>query len=110
VDDGQVPNTGHHTKETSTMSITNGNPFNAVTGADYAGGNIDRLLNAEAENGYASEGGWAGFKQWLTVGRVVRKGEHGTPCLTVITVDDGDKESKRPRGFRVFHFDQTVEV
>lgn len=85
--------------------------FNATTGAAYRGGNIMRLAIACAENGYSEGGGWAGFAQWLGAGRVVRKGEHGTACMTVVTVEgkSGNRET-RPRGFRVFHRDQTDEL
>lgn len=103
-------------------------PWNAVTGAQYGGKNVQRLLMAEAEQGWETAGGWAGFKQWLSVGRVVRKGEHGTACITVIgrngtesemarSVTDsresgagGKKKGGGVRGFRVFHFDQTCEL
>lgn len=96
-------------------------PYNAVTGAAYRGKNIDRLLSAEIIGNYGP-GGWAGFKQWLTVGRVVRKGEHGTACVTVIGKREGSDDQPAEdakggarrgggvRGFRVFHFDQTTEL
>jgi len=86
-------------------------PFNAVTGVDYQGGNITRLLIAEGSNAY-SERGWAGFAQWRTIGRTVRRGEHGTPCLTVVNVVDKKtgRDKRSARGFRVFHFDQTEEL
>lgn len=84
--------------------------FNETTGAEYQGKNVDRLFYAEIEHGYDETRGWAGYRQWLEAGRVVRKGEHGTPCMTVITVDDGDRSARKPRGFRVFHYDQTVEL
>jgi antirestriction protein ArdC len=86
---------------------------NEVTGAAYQGGNIGRLLEATVGNGYDPEHGWAGFTQWRSIGRTVRKGEHGTPCLTVVTVDrdaEGNGGTRKPRGFRVFHFDQTDEL
>lgn len=87
---------------------------NAVTGAQYQGKNIDRLLTATVQNGYNPDKGWAGFHQWRTVGRTVRKGEHGTPCMTVVTVgrdkETGAGGTTAPRGFRVFHFDQTDEL
>src|SRR5687767_807034 len=70
----------------SSMSITTV-PTNAVTGEAYQGNNVNRLLVAELERGYGP-GGWAGFKQWLTAGRVVRKGERGTRCQRVVTVTD----------------------
>lgn len=83
-------------------------PYNATTGEQYKGGNVLRLLTAEAEAGYGP-GGWAGYRQWIAAGRQVRKGEHGTACLTVVTVPDkaGKGSKKVPRGFRVFHLDQT---
>lgn len=101
-------------------------PANAVTGAQYGGRNIARLQEAQLIGGYGP-GGWAGFQQWLTVGRVVRKGEHGTACVTVIgtratsSADsassngpeiEGSRKGKGRgvRGFRVFHFDQTTEL
>ena len=87
--------------------------FNEVTGEAYHGGNIGRLGEAAISNGYDIDHGWAGFQQWRTVGRTVRRGEHGTPCMTVVTVDrdeDGNGGTRKPRGFRVFHFDQTDEL
>jgi hypothetical protein len=104
-------------------------PRNAVTGAQYGGRNIEKLRQAAYQAGYG-RGGWAGFQQWLTVGRVVRKGEHGTSCLTVMgdrkkagdassstsakTSTDSSSSTARKgrgvRGFRVFHFDQTCEL
>jgi antirestriction protein ArdC len=86
---------------------------NEVTGATYQGKNVDRLMMATVGAGYNPDRGWAGFTQWRTVGRTVRKGEHGTPCMTVVTVDkaaDGSGGDRKPRGFRVFHFDQTDEL
>jgi antirestriction protein ArdC len=82
---------------------------NEVTGADYQGKNVLRLFEATVGNGYDPEHGWAGFTQWRTIGRTVRKGEHGTPCLTVVTVDrdESGRGTTKPREFRVFHFDQT---
>ena len=85
-------------------------PFNAVTGNEYRGGNILRLMMVQEVENYDSRMGWAGFQQWRTIGRTVRKGEKGTSCLTVITVDRGaDKkgETRKARGFSVFHYDQT---
>ena len=79
-------------------------PYNRVTGVEYRGGNIMRLMLAEAEHGWEASRGWAGFHQWISVGRVVRKGEHGTKAMTVVTVEDG---KTKPRGFVVFHYDQT---
>ena len=86
-------------------------PCNATTGTAYKGGNVLRLLAAADAAGYGP-GGWAGYRQWLAAGRQVRKGEHGTSCLTVVTVADGKTGRLKtvPRGFRVFHVDQTETV
>lgn len=91
-------------------------PYNAVTGTQYAGGNIMRLAIAEVEHDYSSGRGWAGYKQWLSVGRVVRKGEHGTPIAAMGSkvVDNGDGTTSVTtfpgKARRVFHFDQTTEL
>jgi antirestriction protein ArdC len=85
---------------------------NEVTGAEYRGRNVERLMTAAVSAGYNPDRGWAGFTQWRSVGRTVRKGEHGTPCFTVVSVDK-DKNGRgttKPRGFRVFHYDQTEEL
>lgn len=98
-------------------------PYNYVTGAEYRGKNIDRLIDAAMVGGYSGHA-WAGFQQWITLGRVVRKGEHGTACVTVIgdrssSSDAGveagpykgeQKKGRGVRGFRVFHYDQTTEL
>ena len=86
-------------------------PYNAVTGQPYKGGNIVRLAMAAVEGNRDPEKGWAGFRQWQTAGRVVRKGERGTACMTVVKVKDKNGRTKTaPRGFRVFHFDQTDPI
>lgn len=85
---------------------------NETTGQAYNGKNVDRLETAEILAGYDSRRGWAGYRQWLQAGRVVRKGEHGTPCMTVIRTEgtEGKRSRTAPRGFRVFHYDQTTEL
>lgn len=86
-------------------------PYNAVTREQYKGGNIVRLAIAEVEHNYGP-GGWAGFKQWLTVGRVVRKGEKSTAIGRVFTKknEQGETVGTGFSGARVFHFDQTTEL
>lgn len=75
-------------------------PYNAVTGAEYKGGNVIRLSGAEK---------WATFKQWLSVGKCVRKGEHGEKILVVKeSVRKDKKTGKEVRGtavrsYTVFH-------
>ena len=94
-------------------TLTDTTPRNATTGAAYKGGNVLRLLVAEAEHDYRAPadlpGSWAGYRQWIGAGRQVRKGEHGTACMTVVTVakKNGPGMTKVPRGFRVFHYAQT---
>lgn len=93
------------------MSAADGVPYNAVTGADYRGRNVDRLVGAAAAAGYDLARGWAGYRQWVDAGRCVRKGEHGTACMTVVSVTDPKAGPvRKPRGFKVFHYDQTVEL
>lgn len=86
-------------------------PYNAVTREHYSGGNIVRLVTAEVEHGYGT-GGWAGYGQWQTIGRQVRKGERSTMIATVGMKADENGNVRtfpgKPR--RVFHFDQTAEV
>lgn len=87
-------------------------PVNAVTGKAYGGANVLRLWTAELEHGYGP-GGWGGFKQWLSVGRVVRKGERATGIVRIGVVKDADGVvvGTRPAGMgRVFHFDQTAKL
>ena len=85
--------------------------FNTTTGRSYQGGNVDRLAEAAVLGGYDLDKGWAGFHQWRDAGRIVRKGEHGTHCLTIVTVEadpeTGNAGTRKPRGFVVFHYDQT---
>lgn len=84
---------------------------NETTGAQYQGKNVDRLLMAEAVAGFDPARGWAGFGQWRNAGRIVRRGQHGTACITVVRVGKDPETGKggrgAPRGFRVFHYDQT---
>ena len=85
-------------------------PRNALTGAEYQKGNVLRLLAAAADNGYNGPL-WAGYKQWLQLGRVVRKGQRATSGLTVITVKgENGKAKQSARGIAVFHYDQTEEL
>ena len=99
--------------KTLTKAPSTGAPFNATTGTAYNGGTVARLLTAEVSRGFAHDAGWAGFGQWRENGRQVRKGEHGTHGLTVVSVggDDTGKGAKTTcRGFVVFHYDQTEPI
>lgn len=73
-------------------------PKNAVTGALYQGGNIDALITGE----------WATFRQWVSAGRVVRKGEHGRKINAVKETEDAKGTVKAMvRRYTVFERLQT---
>lgn len=89
---------------------------NEVTGKAYAGNNVVRLLEAEIIGNYDESRGWAGFQQWRTVGRTVRRGQHGVRIVQVgvsTTTDADGKVTTRShpgRGRPVFHYDQTEPI
>lgn len=70
-----------------------GLPFNAVTGRSYSGINILILWGALFENGYPAQG-WLTFRQALSLGGHVRKGERGT---TVVYADRFVPETEKER-------------
>lgn len=93
--------------------------WNPVTDQPYHGANIDRLATAAVEHGYNVERGWAGFRQWRTLGRTVKRGEHGATIFHHVTdkhADDTEHDAKERRynrngySVRVFHYDQTTEL
>ncbi|MDX8457231.1 ArdC family protein [Mesorhizobium humile] len=57
-----------------------GLPKNAATGRGYSGINILILWGAVIEHGYAGQN-WLTFRQALSLGGNVRKGEHGTTIV-----------------------------
>lgn len=89
---------------------------NETTGHQYQGGNIQLLAAAAFDNGYSTDHGWAGFNQWKSAGRVVRKGEKGTRILMMVPkkigeLEDGtDVKKMTGRTKTVFHYDQTEEL
>lgn len=70
-------------------------PKNAATGRAYSGVNVLILWGAVIEHGFPSQS-WLTFRQSLSLGGHVRKGEHGT---TVVYADRfvPDDEKKRAR-------------
>lgn len=70
-----------------------GIPKNAVTGAAYSGINILLLWGAAIENGFAAQT-WLTFKQALSLGGAVRRGERGT---TVVYADKFIPGAERER-------------
>lgn len=61
---------------------------NAVTGRSYGAANAKALAKAASERAYTSSE-WATYRQWLEIGRQVRKGERGT---TIGYMHDGRRK------------------
>ena len=72
-------------------------PTNPVTGREYKGVQSTFLRSASNQ--------FAGFQQWLSVGRIVRKGEHGLKILMPIPTPDGERQRFMARV--VFAVEQT---
>lgn len=107
---------------TNSLADALGLPYNGRTGNDYTGGNIPLLLDAADANGFESNV-WAGFNQWLEVGRVVRKGSKSTGIMMVVdfkekdaagevvTREDGTvRKGRSARTVPVFNFEQTEVI
>jgi antirestriction protein ArdC len=71
-------------------------PRNATTGRGYSGVNVLILWGAAIERGFADQS-WLTFRQALSLGGNVRKGEHGT---TVVYADRFTPEDERRRAER----------
>lgn len=87
-------------------------PRNAATGNRYNGVNILALWASADRQGFTSPV-WATYRQWLSIGAQVRRGERASPVVfykrTELEVaDDGDKAESRlfARSSRVFNADQ----
>jgi|SoiMetStandDraft_5_1073268.scaffolds.fasta_scaffold01945_10 antirestriction protein ArdC len=91
--------------------IGSGLPSNYTTKRRYHGVNILLLWSARERYGYSSSR-WASYKQWLSAGHQVKKGERSTVVFInkdVVKKDDAGEEQKRYRLFRaafVFNADQ----
>ncbi len=70
-------------------------PKNAATGRQYSGINVLILWGAVIEHGFPGQG-WLTFRQALSLGGNVRKGEHGTTVVYADRFVPGD-EKKRAR-------------
>lgn len=55
-------------------------PVNPTTQKHYRGGNVLALLASAVVAGW-ERGEWATYKQWVSIGAQVRKGERGTGCV-----------------------------
>ena len=94
-----------------------GLPKNAATGAAYRGGNIWALMLAcFGEDTYSHD--WATYKQWITLGRQVNRGELSTKGLKYGVIQDKNKKpgelSANERGylsgFSLFNYAQTSPI
>lgn len=91
---------------------------NPTTGKEYSGGNIQRLIDATDSNPAFISGQFATFRQWLSVGRCVLKGQRAAARLLACGHDalaqtkdckPGEVTLKRGfvKGFSVFALEQT---
>lgn len=87
-------------------------PTNAVTGAAYRGSNLFTLITARCFGGY-EDGRWLTYKQALSLGGHVRKGERGTTLVLWKRVAQSEESDEKPRGgrsvmryFTVFNVEQ----
>ena len=69
-------------------------PKNAATGRNYSGINVLILWGSVIEHGFPAQG-WVTFRQALSLGGNVRKGEHGT---TVVYADRFEAPTMKKRG------------
>jgi 16S rRNA G966 N2-methylase RsmD len=93
-------------------------PINPTTGNEYSGGNVDRLVDAMDSNPRFVSGSFATFRQWLSVGRCVQKGEKAAARLVaygsgqVEVQESGEAKSKGRflKPFSVFALEQTAPI
>ena len=69
-------------------------PSNGVSGRTYRGSNVVSLWLAAQASCY-SQSRWATFKQWSSVSKTIRKGEHGTPIVFFSMLER--RESEQPK-------------
>ena len=76
-------------------------PRNAATGRQYSGINVLILWGSVIEHGFPAQG-WVTFRQALSLGGNVRKGEHGTTTASCRTmrVPRGRRVPQRPKSRR----------
>ena len=89
-----------------------GQPVNGVSGRHYSGANVDELLGAMDDGGF-EDPRWVTFKQALSIGRCVRKGEKAAAQITKWVEDKkapkkGKGKAKLfPKAYCVFNIEQT---
>ena len=84
-------------------------PRNAITGANYRGGNVMSLLCTQLARGYTSLE-WATYKQWQSVGGQVNKGAKAAWIIVWKPIekvgDDGEvRQRMMARAYAVFNRD-----
>lgn len=86
-----------------------GTPHNPLTGEGYSAKNTAILASA----GFA-DCRWAGFRQWLELGRVVAAGQKAGARIPRVIARKDDGNVKKARGgvkmLAMFNFEQTVEL
>lgn len=89
--------------------------FNSVTKSIYSPINQEHLEEHKAAFELVSDE-WAGFRQWLEVGRKVKKGAKGCKifmvCEKKMDTKEGEEDKKRQvvKALYVFNKDHTEEV
>ena len=74
-------------------------PYNAISGKEYKGSNIVRLMAEQEINGY-KDSRWLTFNQAKDLGGHIIKGQKGTTCIKwvfkeeEIEKDNGERETK----------------
>lgn len=89
-----------------TATIAAGLPRNAATGAAYSGINILLLWGAAIESGFSSQV-WLTFKQALSLGGAVRRGERGSMVVYAdkfIPKDEQERAAKEGSAAKVVPF------
>jgi len=87
--------------------------FNYVTGDQYTGKNLTILASAAGSYGNDQ---FLTFKQALSIGRVVKKGEKGIPLERVVRIKKVNPKTGKPedkttiKRFTVFNITQTQEL
>jgi len=87
--------------------------FNYVTGDQYTGENLTIL--AQASGSFGNDR-FLTFKQALSIGRVVKKGEKGIPLSRVVRIKRINPKTGQPeekstiKRFTVFNITQTQEL
>ena len=88
--------------------------FNATTQNVYSEFNQEHLEEHKAEYGLSSNE-WAGFHQWKSVGRKVKKGAKACKIMAVWDKEEKNKsgeieKKKGVKGLCVFNLEHTEEI